>query len=66
MDKKYIERPKKFDKKKYNSAYSKEHYSRFAADIKPEIKDRIDNYCKETGISKAEFLRRAIDMFENK
>ncbi len=66
MDKKYIERQKKFDKNKYNSNYSKEHYARFSVDVKPEIKERIDNYCKEAGISKAEFLRQAIDLFETR
>ncbi len=66
LGKEYIERPKEFDKKSYDKTYRKENYKYFSTVIKPEIKDRIDNYCKEAGISKAEFLRRAIDMFENK
>jgi len=56
-----MEHPKQFNRYEY----AKQHYKQFKTDVKPEIKDRIDNYCKETGISKAEFLRRAIDMFEN-
>lgn len=66
MDKKYIEFPNKFDKKEYDRQYNKEHYVRFSASVKPELKERIDEYCKNEKISKTEFLRRAIDMFENK
>lgn len=66
MDKKYIEFPNKFDKKEYDRQYNKEHYVRFSASVKPELKERIDDYCKNEKISKTEFLRRAIDMFENK
>lgn len=64
--KKYIEYPKNFDRNEYNKKYQKEHYARFVADLKPELKERIDEYCKNEKISKTEFLRRAIDMFENK
>ncbi len=60
MDKKYIERPKKFNRYEY----AKQHYRQIKVEVKPEIKERIDNYCKEAGISKAEFLRQAIDLFE--
>ena len=66
LDKKYIEYPNKFDKKEYDKEYRKEHYLRFSASVKPELKERIDKYCKKEGISKPEFLSRAIDMFENK
>ncbi|MDE5577757.1 MAG: hypothetical protein K2J11_10255 [Oscillospiraceae bacterium] len=62
MDKKYIERPQKFDKNQYNSNYSKKHYKNFSIVIKPELKEQIENYCKEENISKAEFLRRAFDI----
>lgn len=65
MDEKYIERPAKFDKSKYNTKYQKEHYARFVADLQPELKQRVDDYCKRAGISKTEFIRRAIEMFEN-
>lgn len=65
MDKKYMERPPKFNKSKYNTQYQKEHYARFVADLKPEEKQRVDDYCKDEGISKADFIRRALDMLEN-
>ncbi|MBD5141093.1 MAG: CopG family transcriptional regulator [Ruminococcus sp.] len=65
MDKKYIEYPNKFDKKEYDKNYRKEHYVRFSASVKPELKKRVDDYCKKEKISKTEFIRRAIDMFEN-
>lgn len=64
MDKKYIERPSKFNRSEYNKKYQKEHYARFAANLPPELKKRVDDYCRETNISKTEFIRRAIDMFE--
>ncbi len=63
--KKYIEYPKKFNKSEYNAQYQKEHYVRFSASVKPELKKRVDDYCKKEKISKTEFIRRAIDMFEN-
>lgn len=63
--KKYIEYPKKFNRNEYNTKYQKDHYAHFSTVIKPDIKERIDNYCTDKNISKSEFLRRAIDMFEN-
>lgn len=64
MDKKYIEYPNKIDRKEYEKNYKKEHYARFSADLKPEEKQRVDDYCKDEGISKAEFIRRALDILE--
>ena len=64
MDEKYMERPPKFNKSKYNTKYQKEHYARFSANLKPEEKQRVDEYCKKEGISKADFIRRALEMFE--
>ena len=64
-DKKYIERPKKFDKKEYDKNFQKEHYVNFGSKINPELKQRIDEYCLNAGISKSEFLRKAIDLLEN-
>lgn len=64
LDSKFIERPKKFDKSAYNSNYSKTHYKRFAADIPPELMERVNAYCTEMGISKPEFIRRAIEALE--
>lgn len=65
MDKKFIEYPNKIDRKEYEKNYKKEHYVRFSASVKPELKKRVDDYCKKENISKTEFIRRAIDMFEN-
>lgn len=61
-----MERPPKFNKSKYNTKYQKEHYARFVADLKPELKKRVDDYCRAEKISKSEFIRRAIEMFEEK
>lgn len=60
MDPKFIERPEKFDKAKYN----KEHYKNFCAQIQPDLMDRVNDYCKDMGISKPEFIRRAIEALE--
>lgn len=64
MDAKFIERPKKLNQKEYNKNYRKEHYNTFSATVKPELKSRIDFYCKCKGISKADFLQLAIDTLE--
>ena len=64
MDKKYIERPKEFDRKEYTKNYCKAHYKDFSTKILPELYLRIADYCSAAGISKAEFLRRAIDKLE--
>lgn len=55
MDKKFIERPKEFDKAKYN----KEHYKQLKVEIKPEDYELIDGYCKSKKISKAKFIVEA-------
>lgn len=62
--KKYIEYPNKMDRKEYDKKYKKEHYARFVADLKPEEKKRVDDYCTKEGISKSDFIRRALEMFE--
>lgn len=59
-----IERPEKFNKNKYNSEYQKNNYKRFNTVIKLELAERLNNYCKISGISKADFLQRAIDVLE--
>lgn len=61
MNKKYIERPQKFDQKEYK----KNHYAHLSCYIKPELKQEIDNYCADKGISKSEFLRQAIEIMKN-
>ncbi len=64
MDEKFIERPTKFDKRAYDNNYQKTHYAQFNLRIAPELKQRIDNYCKNNNISKSEFLRLAIDTLD--
>lgn len=65
MDKKYIERPKLFDKKEYDKDYKKKHYKHFSVYLTPELKERLDNYCRDMEISKSEFIKRALDVLED-
>lgn len=55
----------KFNQTKYVNQYHKEHYKKMQANVKPELAERINNYCKDMGISKTEFLQRAIDVLDN-
>lgn len=41
--------------------YNAKNYKNFRAAIKPELYDRIDEYLKQEGISRPEFLLRAIE-----
>ena len=41
--------------------YNAKKYKNFRAAIKPELYDRIDEYIKQEGISRPEFLLRAIE-----
>ena len=66
MDRKNIERPKTFDQKEYNKRYQKDNYKRFNTVVKPDVAERINNYCTDMGISKADFLKLAIDIIEDK
>ena len=43
----------------------KDRQSLIKANTIPNIKKRVDDYCKDEGISKADFIRRALDMLEN-
>lgn len=65
MDKKYIERPKTFDKKEYDKDYKKQHYKHFSVYLTPELKERLDNYCSQAKISRTDFIRLALDVLEN-
>jgi len=56
-----IQNEQKFDKIKYNGEYNKKNYKRVMAWVNPSIAARVDDYCTAEGISKAEFIRRAID-----
>lgn len=41
--------------------YNEKNYKNFRAAIKPDLYDRIDEYLKQEGISRPEFLLRAIE-----
>ena len=41
--------------------YNAKNYKNFRAAIKPGLYDRIDEYIKKEGISRPEFLLRAIE-----
>ncbi len=64
MDEKFIERPKKFNQREYTNEYRKNNYVSICAQVKPELKQQIDDYCKDNNISKSEFLRLAIDTLD--
>lgn len=42
--------------------YNQKTYKAFNVQLRPELFNRIDQYCKEQSISRAQFLARAIDM----
>lgn len=44
--------------------YNKKTYVQFAARIKPDLSQRIEDYTKREGISKPQFLERAINTLE--
>lgn len=41
--------------------YNKKAYENFNVRIKPELFARIDVYCKESNLSRSQFLQKAID-----
>ncbi len=41
--------------------YNKKAYKAFNVQIKPELFEKIDNYCKQNNISRSMFLNIAID-----
>lgn len=65
MDKKYIERPKTFNKREYNKEYQKNHYKQVTLSLTPELKEHLDKYCSQEKISRSEFIRRALDVLED-
>ena len=44
--------------------YNKKTYKQFAARIRPNLSQRIEDYILREGISKPEFLERAIDTLD--
>ena len=44
--------------------YNKKTYRQFAARVKPDLSQRLEDYTTREGISKPEFLQRATDVLE--
>lgn len=44
--------------------YNKKTYKQFAARVKPDLFQRIEDYTTKEGISKPEFLERAINVLD--
>ena len=44
--------------------YNAKHYKKFTADIQFELFDRVEGYREKEGISRAEFLQRALEKLE--
>lgn len=53
----------KFNQIRYIQEYNKEHYRTFKVNLKKEELDELDELLKKERISKAQFLRDAIDNF---
>jgi hypothetical protein len=45
---------------KASNKYNAQNYKKIQANIKPEDYDFIDNFCKSTGINKAQLIVKAI------
>ena len=52
---------KDFNQQKYIQQYNKEHYKTFKVDLKISEWNELDKILKKKKISKADFLRKAID-----
>lgn len=50
---------KSFDKKTYDKAYNKAHYTQCKLWVKNDISEQITAFCKSQGISKNQFFIRA-------
>lgn len=52
-------------KQTYIQEYNKTHYKAFKVDMKPEELEELNSLLKELGLTKAEFLRKAIQELKN-
>lgn len=55
-----------FDQKKYNQEYNKTHYKRFVVDLTVEEFEKLEKLLKKKQLSKATFLRDAINNLKGK
>ncbi len=53
-----------FNQQKYIQEYNKKNYSRFLVDLPKKDKEELDKMLKEDGMSKATFLKIAIDKYK--
>lgn len=56
----------KFNPTKYKQEYSKQHYKTFKVDLKVEEMEQLNKLLKEIGLTKAQFLREAIQNLKKK
>lgn len=56
----------KFNKQEYIQEYNKAHYRAFKVDLKIEELEELNNLLKEKGLTKAQFLREAIERLKKK
>lgn len=57
---------KQFNQLEYQKEYNKEHYKTFKVDLKKEEFEELDKILKEKGLTKAQFLRNAIEQLLKK
>ena len=57
---------KKFNQKEYIKDFHKKYYSQFKVDLKKEEKEEIDMLLKEKNLTKAQFLRNAVEELKKK
>ncbi len=60
MDKKYIEYPRKFNKKEYDKEYNKNMYKVLSVRLKPADYEHINEYCMNKGLTKTELILTAL------
>lgn len=66
MNKNNIEYKHNMSRSTYVQEYQKTHYKSFNVRISLQLNEQIVDYCKDNGISKADFLRLAVDKIINK
>lgn len=55
-----------FNQQRYIQEYNKEHYKTFKVDLKKEEYDVLNKILEEKKITKAQFLREAIEKLKKK